>query len=232
MGTVLFSIKRTVPFLCYNSGEMTVVASLLILSLLTITFTAEEVALKSENKIHLLHSLHARFEQIYYSSTVSIPLRERGYFHFKKPDLMRWEYEDPEKKTYLLKKGVFWEYIPEENQVTKYDLAREGYESDILSLLSGKRGILDNYHVEFSPFPTKNPISFQLKLTPREQEERSFILLEIDEKSWLIQKAIFFDWAGNKTEYIFSRIKTNIKYGEDFFELKLPPDVEIIEYRK
>lgn len=211
---------------------MTIAAPLLLFSLLTTPYTAEGVALNSGNKIRLLHSLQAQFEQIYYSSTVSTPLRERGRFHFKKPDLMRWEYEDPEKKTYLLKKGVFWEYIPEENQVTKYDLAREGYESDILSLLSGKRGILDNYLVEFSSFPTKNPRSFQLKLTPRQEEEGSFILLEIDGKTWLIQKAIFFDWAGNKTEYIFSRIKTNIKYDEDFFELKLPPDVEIIEHRK
>lgn len=211
---------------------MTAGISLLLFSLLTTPFTAEEVALKSENKIRLLHSFQAQFEQTFYSSTVSTPLKERGHLHFKNPDLMRWEYEDPEKKTYILKKGIFWEYIPEENQVTKYDFEREGYESDILSLLSGKRGILDNYHVEFSPFPTKNPRSFQLKLTPREEEEDSFILLEIDEKTWLIQKAIFFDWAANKTEYIFSRIKTNVTYGEDFFELKLPPDVEIIEHRK
>jgi outer membrane lipoprotein carrier protein len=211
---------------------MSLLASLLLLSSLITPFTAQDVALKTEEKIRSLHSIQAKFEQIYYSSTVSMPLEEKGNFNFQKPDSMRWEYKDPEEKTYLLKDGVFWEYIPEENQATKYDLEREGYESDILALLSGQKGILDNYQVEFSPFPTEDKSAYQLKLTPRkEEEEDSFILLEINEKNWLIQKAIFFDWAGNKTEYIFSSIKTNVKFPHDFFELRLPQDVEIIEHR-
>ena len=210
---------------------MSFLASLLLLSSLITSYTAGDVALKTEEKIRSLHSIQANFEQVYYSSTVSMPLKEKGNFNFQKPDLMRWEYKDPEEKTYLLKEGIFWEYIPEENQATKYDLAREGYESDILALLSGQKGILDNYQVEFSPFPTENKSAYQLKLTPRKEEEESFILLEINEKNFLIQKAIFFDWAGNKTEYIFSSIKTNVKFAHDFFELRLPPDVEIIEHR-
>jgi len=56
--------------------------------------------------------------------------------------------------------------------------------------------------------------------------------LEIDEKTWLIRKAIFFDWAGNKTEFRFSRMKTNVKIPQSFFELKVPSDVEIIETLK
>ncbi len=210
---------------------MSLLASLLLLSSLITSYTAGDVALKTEEKIRSLHSIQANFEQVYYSSAVSMPLKEKGNFNFQKPDLMRWEYKDPEEKTYLLKEGIFWEYIPEENQATKYDLAREGYESDILALLSGQKGILDNYQVEFSPFPTENKSAYQLKLTPRKEEEESFILLEINEKNFLIQKAIFFDWAGNKTEYIFSGIKTNVKFTHDFFELRLPPDAEIIEHR-
>lgn len=210
---------------------MSLLASLLLLSSLITSYTAKDAALKTEEKIRSLHSIQAKFEQVYYSSTVSMPLKEKGNFNFQKPDLMRWEYKDPEEKTYLLKEGIFWEYIPEEKQATKYDLAREGYESDILALLSGQKGILDNYHVEFSSFPTENKSAYQLKLTPKKEEEESFILLEIDQKNWLIQKAIFFDWAGNKTEYIFSSIKTDVKFAPDFFELRLPQDVEIIEHR-
>lgn len=204
---------------------------LLLLPLLSPSLTAEEVALKAQQKIHSLITIQARFEQVYYSSTVTTPLREKGTFLFQKPDLMRWEYEEPEEKIYLFKGGIFWEYIPEEKQVTKYDLTKEGYRADILSLLSGKKSILENYDVEFSPFPTKNKQSYQLKLTPKQEEEDSFILLEIDEKTWLIEKAVSFDWAGNKTEYIFSRIKTNMRLSAAIFELRLPPDVEIIEHK-
>ncbi len=204
---------------------------MLIFSLFNSSFTAEDVAARTEKTIHSLRSIQAKFEQTYYSSAVSTPLKERGNFHFKKPALMKWEYKDPEKKIYLLKDGFFWEYIPEEKQLTIYDLSKEEHESEILSLLSGQRGIMDNYVVEFSPFPTENPKSYQLKLTPKQEDADTFILLEIDERSWLIQRAIFFDWAGNKTEYKFSRMKTNLPLSENLFELKVPPDVEIIEHR-
>ena len=204
---------------------------LLILSLFNPTLTAADVSLRTEQKIRSLLSLQARFEQSYYSATVSTPLKESGHFHFKKPAMMKWEYKDPEEKIYLLKGGWFWEYLPEEKQLIKYDLSKEEHESEILSLLSGQRGIMDNYLVEFSPFPTDDSKSYQLKLTPKQGDPDTFILLEVDERSWLIQKAIFFDWAGNKTEYKFTRMKTNQAFPEGFFDLKVPPDVEIIEHK-
>jgi outer membrane lipoprotein carrier protein len=191
--------------------------------------TAKDIALKTELKLRSVQSIQGRFVQIYFPSSISNPLTEKGEFYFKKPELMRWEYTEPESKTYLLKEGRFLEYIPEDNQLTKYDLSKEGYESEILSLLSGQKGILDNYFVEFSPFPSDKPKAKQLKLIPKDEVADSYILLEINQKTWLIQKAIFFDWAGNKSEFQFSHIKINIQFPQKLFELELPPNVEIIE---
>lgn len=201
---------------------------LLLLPMISFSQTAEDVALKTEKALHSLRSLQANFEHIYYSSTISTPLIEKGEFYLKKPDLMKWEYKEPEKRIYLLKGAFFVEYIPEENQIIEYDLSKEGHESEILLLLSGQKGLLDNYSVEFSPFPTKNKKSSHLKLTSKQEDEDSFILLEINKKNWLIQKAVFFDWAGNKTEFHFSRIKINVPFDKSTFELNAPPGVEII----
>ena len=204
---------------------------LLLFPLLIFSQTAEDVAQKTEAKIRSYQSLQANFEQTYYSSTISTPLKEKGKFYFKKPGLMKWEYTEPEEKFFLVKDDLFWDYNREENQLIKYDLTKEGYEPEILSLLSGQIRILDNYSVEYNPFPTENTKAFQIKLTPKEEDPDTFILLEINEKNWLIQKAIFFDWAGNKTEYHFIQTKINITLSKDTFELKVPPDVEIIENR-
>jgi len=205
---------------------------LLIFSLFLFSLTPEDVAMRTEKRLLSLRSIKADFEQIYYSVSITTPLREKGEFTFKKPDLMKWEYREPEEKVFLYKKGNFLFYIPEDNQLIKSSLAEENHESEILSLLSGQKTFQDHYLIEFSPFPTENTHSFQLKLTPREEDEYSFILLEIDEKSWLIRKAIFLDWAGNKTEFRFSHIRANVRVPLSFFELKVPPDVEIIEKLK
>lgn len=207
------------------------ITGLLVLLLFSFSQTPEDIALKVEAKLRSLQSIQANFKHNYFSSSISTPLKEKGKFYYKKPDLMKWEYKEPEKRIYLLKGGFFFEYIPEDKQIIKYDLSKEGYEPEILFLLSGKKKISDNYSLEFSPFPTEHPKAFQLKLTPNREADYSFILLEINEKSWLIQKAIFFDWAGNKQEFHFERIRVNKPLARDLFELKAPPGVEIIKNR-
>jgi outer membrane lipoprotein carrier protein len=192
--------------------------------------SAEDIALRVENTLRSYQSFQANFEQLYYSTTVSTPLRERGKVYFKKPDLMKWEYQDPEEKVFLIKDGFFWDYNKEEKQLIKYDLSSGDYNSEVISLLSGKVALLDTYSVDFSPFPTEDPKTLQIKLTPKDEEfADTFLLLEIDEETGFIQKLISFDWTGNKTEFQFNKVKTNIPLDIKTFELRVPPDVEIIE---
>lgn len=191
--------------------------------------TAEEIALKTEAKLHSYQSLQADFIQFYYSATISTPLEEKGKLYLQKPGWMKWEYKDPEKKIFLLKDGLYQQYLIEEKQLLESDLSHaEENEFNVFTLLSGSTGILENYTVELSPFPSDNPRALQIKLTPREEDPDTFVLLEINEKTWLIDKAVFFDWAGNKQEFHFSRIKTNVNFPKNTFTLEIPPDVDII----
>lgn len=195
-------------------------------------FTPEEVALKAEGKIRSLKSLQAHFDQIYYSVSINSPLKEEGKFYFKKPDMMRWEYTKPEEKIFLYKEGIFLSYFPDDKQLFRNSFLEDDYESEIFALLSGQKGLEINYDVEFNPFPSENTQDWQLKLTPKKEGEYSYILLEINKNNWLIQKAIFFDWTGNKTEFHFSQVKTDVKLSPALFELKVPPDCEIIDARR
>lgn len=202
---------------------------LLVLPVLALSQSAQDIAQKAQSRFRSFHSYEADFEQSYYSATVSTPLKEKGKLYIKKPDLMKWQYKDPEEKIFLYKDGSFQFYIPEDNQLIRSTAQDNTQESEILALLSGQKDLLHNYSVEFSPFPTKNPKVYQLKLTPKEEQTYSSILLEIYENTGLITKAVFFDWAGSKTEFHFTRIKTNPNFPADTFELQIPPGVEIIE---
>ncbi len=215
--------------LWYNSYGMKRLFWILFFSLLCFSQTGEDVALRLENSLRSVQSLEADFEHIYYSAMISTPLNERGKLYFQKPDRMRWEYTDPENNIYLYKGDRYQFYFPEDNQLMRGSLIEESHETEILDILTSKKNLLSFYSVEFNPFPTDNPQNAQIKLTPKKEGDESFILLEIDKKKWLIQKAIFFDWEGNKTEFHFSQIKINTDLPKNIFELKLPPDVEIIE---
>ncbi len=200
---------------------------LLIAASVAFAQTAEDVAQKTEAQLRSYQTLQAEFEHIYYSSSVATPLRETGTCYFQKPGLMKWHYKKPEEKIYLLKESIIESYFPEDNQLLRSSFAKED-ESDILLLLSGKQGLLENYTAEFSPFPTENTDVLQIKLTPKQEDMETFILLEISTKTWMIRKAVFFDWAGNKSEFHFNRIRLDTSLPKKTFELKVPKGTEII----
>jgi outer membrane lipoprotein-sorting protein len=202
---------------------------LLFLPFLSFAQSAEDVAQRVETKIRSLDTLRANFEHIYYSSSVSTPLIEKGRFYYKKPGVMKWEYFDPEEKIFLYEEGLFQSYYPEDNQLVQNALSEGEEESEFLALLSGRIELQKNYSVIFSSFPTDDTNSYQLKLTPKGESQDAYILLEIDKKKWLIRKAISFDWTGNKSEFAFSQIKVNPSFSKNIFQLNLPPDVEIIK---
>jgi len=190
--------------------------------------TPQEVAQRTENTLRSYKTLQADFVHLFYSSSVPEPLKEFGKCYFQKPGLMKWHYEKPEEKIFLLKERIIESYFPEDEQLIRSTF-REEEESDVLALLSGRQGILQNFSVEFNPFPTENTGVKQIKLIPKDNEDESFILLEIDENNWRILKAVFMDWAGNKSEFQFSRVRLNIKLPQKTFELDVPPGTEIIE---
>ena len=202
---------------------------ILILPFFTFAQTAEDVAMQLEKTLYSTQTLEAKFEHNFYSAVVSTPLKEKGKLYFKKPNLMRWEYTDPENNIYLYKGDHFQWYFAEDNQLMRGSISNEGHESEILNLLTGQKNLLGFYSVEFSPFPTDIPQNVQIKLTPKQEDDGSFLLLELDKKNWLINKIILMDWEGNKTEFHFSKIKANASLPKNIFELKLPSDVEIIE---
>jgi outer membrane lipoprotein carrier protein len=206
-----------------------ILTSLLLATTLGFSMTPVEIARNFKKKLVSIESLQSQFEHAYYSNSLAEPLKEKGKFTFKKPDRMRWEYTDPEKKTYVYQAGTILEYVPEENQLVRSTIEKEQAESDILGLFSGQVELEERYQIEESPFPSDDPSAWQIKLTPNEEGEQSYILLEINRTSWLLQKVVLIDWAGNKQEFRFSRIRINPGLPADAFEIKVPPDCEIID---
>jgi len=189
----------------------------------------QEAALNLEKRLASIRSLEADFEQFYYSASIATPLQEKGKLYFQKPDLMRWEYLGPERYVYLYKEGLSLAYFPEDNQLFRHTLTPEEKDSELFRLLLGKVTIQDHYIIEPASFPSAKKDPIQIKLIPKEEGFFNYILLEIDGKTWLIEKLLFFDSAGNKQEFRFSRVKPNAKLKAGLFELDIPPDCEVID---
>jgi outer membrane lipoprotein carrier protein len=206
-----------------------ILLALLLLAGLAFPVTPEETAANLEKALKGLRSLQARFDQLYFSPSVPEPLHERGQLFLQKPDRMRWQYKDPQEKVFLYAGGLVQMYLPEEKQLTRSRIPPEAYESDILGIFLGAKSFRDLYVIEDARFPTDTAQVLQIKLTPRQEGDYSHILLEVDGRTWLLRRAIFFEWAGNKREFQFSGCRTNTSFPSGTFELKVPPGTEVID---
>jgi len=192
-------------------------------------YAPKTVALNVEKAFASLRSLRADFEQSYFSASMATPLVEKGKLYLQKPDLMRWDYLEPERNTFLYKEGVSLAYFPEDNQLYRHALSPEEKDWAIFSLLTGRAKIVDTYDIEPAEFPADQKPAVQIKLVPKTEGEISHILLEVDPGTWLLERVIFLDWAGNKQEFRFSGLKLNPRLDARTFELDVPADCEVID---
>ncbi len=229
---------ETGRIIIYNSGRMKRIFFSLGFVLLYLYLRAglppppispQEAARNIEKAFASLSSLQADFEQAYYSASLATPLIEKGKLYLEKPDRMRWEYLEPERNIYIYKEGLSLAYFPEDNQLFRHTLSLEERDSAVFSLLTGRARIIETYTVEGAEFPTDKKASVQLKLIPREEGELSYILVEASSRTWLLERIISLDWAGNKQEFRFSGFKINPRLDARVFELDVPPDCEVID---
>lgn len=190
---------------------------------------AEQAVAKLESALRAVTTLQAKFDQLYYSMSVSEPLHEKGDLFLQRPDLMRWNYKDPQEKVFLYKTGVLEMYLPEDKQLTRTPVSKEALESDIFGIFLGTMSFGDAYAIEDTQFPTEAARVRQVKLVPRTEGDFAHVLLEIDETTWLLRRAIFLEWAGNKREFDFSQVRTGLRIPAKTFSLKVPPGTEIID---
>ena len=206
-----------------------VLLSALIGAALPALETPQALLLRMEKSLASIDAFQADFEQSSTSQAVSKPLFQKGRLIFSKPDRMRWEYAAPEKNIYVFRDGLLLSYFPEDNQLWRQTIPKEKYETEIMALLAGRGSLTQKYAVEDSPFPGGGPGIAQLKLTPREESDYSYLLLELDRAGASIRKVIFFGWGGDRQEFAFFRFKTGIKPSAGLFEIKVPKDCEIID---
>jgi outer membrane lipoprotein carrier protein len=136
---------------------------------------------------------------------------------------MRWEYKDPEKKTFVADGRNFYFYVPADRQVM---VREEDKERGIPSLLlSGKGDILGQFEVGLEAAPAGLQ---RLRLTPRRPEpEIARALVDVDAQG-RVRRIQVEDAQGSLSRFEFDDIKENLDLPDRLFRFQVPPGVEVI----
>lgn len=183
-----------------------------------------------QRRYESVSTIRGDFEQTYRAPGVE--QIESGSFALKKPGLMRWEYRKPEEKLFVADGKEFFLYVPGDRQVTVQPFSLSDMRHTPLEFFFGaadfSASFIPSWDAEFKP---KSGGSAMIRLTPRKiQPEYSFLVLELDRKSFEIRGMVVREPGGNTSRFAFTNLAVNGKMKPGDFQFKAPKGVEVVRF--
>ena len=202
---------------------------------------ARQIARAMEAHYHLATTLKAHFFEKYSDGNGGVSA-ESGTVYFSKPGRMRWEYESPQEKLFIVDGANVWFYIPADHTASR---AKMGASSDWrtpLAFLTGKSdfdrlcrsmeivGAAEGKSGEEHPSTAGNTL---LRCTPRvssddADQKITDVLLEADPDNRLV-RVVIRQPGKLETEFRFGGWEENLPIAETKFHFVPPAGVAIVD---
>ena len=182
-----------------------------------------------QKRYNKILSLSLEFTQIYNSPSEGTR-RETGHLLLKKPGKMRWDYKEPEYKTFVSNGRVMYEYVPSDKYATRTPVSESDDMRTPFMFLLGRGDLRDEFKlIEFAKEAPAKSGNKVLRMIPKKDQDIRELLLEIDPRTVQIWRLSFIDDDGTRSDFLFTEIRENVPTNRDLFTFKPPPGVEVRE---
>src|SRR5664279_2208293 len=187
------------------------------------------IADKVDQRYNRMQTLQAQFSETY--SGAGMTRRENGTLELKKPGRMRWDYEQPRPKMFVIDGSVAWFYVPGEKQARRAPVKQiEDLRSPLRYLLGKSK--LEKEFVGLAVATDAKPANagdVVLRGVPKGMQERiSQTQLEISPEG-LITRIMVQEMDGSVTEFRFLQQKENVQIADQRFKFTPPQGVEVVQ---
>lgn len=173
----------------------------------------------------------AGFEQTYTSAAFPEPQRSSGKVFFKKPGLMRWEYEAPEKRLFVCDGTNLYFYEPAQNQVMVSEGVDKTGLSAALSFLFGKGKLWEEFDVKAGKEGDCGEKGDSLLVFNPKKDASAFesLCMALDSKTMQVKESSLADSFGNVNKLRFLSPRIDRKIDEKLFRFEMPKDAIVIK---
>jgi outer membrane lipoprotein carrier protein len=198
-----------------------------------------------ESRYEHAHTLKATFFERYSDGKGAVQ-SESGTVYFSRPGRMRWDYESPEQKLFLVDGTNVWFYVPADRTVSRAKMKESSDWRTPIALLVGKADLsrlcrsieivtpasISGGKPEDRPVQDGDTV---LRCAPRGSGESPDgtealreVLLETDSQARLVR--VVLHEAGNiDTEFRFGHWEENLPVPEAQFHFQPPPGVTVVD---
>ena len=164
-----------------------------------------------------IESISAEFVQAKHLPILARPLISRGEFHFRKPDALRWEYQEPVRTLLLMHKGTLQRYRQSGDGLkaeTGGSLqAMQFVMAEITDWFKGRFNRSRMFAARLEPGP-------RIVLRPREAAFKKVIrkiVLQLADRPGVIESVTIYESPDSFTRLTFENIRLNTDIPEAFF---------------
>ena len=150
-----------------------------------------------------------------------------GSIFVKRPGMMRWEYDKPDRQTIITDGKKLWIYKPDDNQVMIGRAPSFFGDGKGAGFLSDMKLIREKFKVNFEK--EKSDHDYVLKLLPKEQTIGiAKIYLAVSKTTFKIKKIITLNEYDDETVIELVNSKFNLNLDESLFRFIVPEGIDVI----
>ena len=170
-----------------------------------------------------LRTLRARYSEHY--TGMGLDRTETGTLTLRKPGLMRWSYDNPAGKVFVLDGKYGWFYTPGEPQVSRTPAKQiDDLRSPLRFLLGHTQLQKELDHVTVTP----DGSNFRISGVPKGMAERIHLLTVTVNAAGIIQGLTIEETDGATTAFTFSNMQENAPIPASDFTFTPPPHTNVV----
>jgi outer membrane lipoprotein carrier protein len=186
---------------------------------------AQDAALirRVDDHYNHLHTLRARYTEHY--TGMGLDRSESGTLTLKKPGLMRWSYDSPTGKLFVLDGKYAWFYTPGDAQVSRAPAKQLDDLRSPLRLLLGHTQLakeLDNLTT------TPDGANYKISGVPKGMAQRVHLLTLTVTPTGAIARMTLEETDGAITDFTFTQMQEEIALPASDFSFTPPPGIPIV----
>jgi outer membrane lipoprotein carrier protein len=172
----------------------------------------------------------ADFEQEYRYVAMTRVEKSQGTVKVKKPGYMRWDYQKPWPRQFVLDGRSLYVYDVEDNAVTvKKDFAADSL-SAAVTFLWGRGRLLDEFDVRRVERPELGATVLQLE-PKKPQAGFQRVFFGLDGATGAVLVSLVVDSQGNENKVAFKNPKTNTGLAASVFKFEVPKGATVSEMK-
>jgi outer membrane lipoprotein carrier protein len=185
------------------------------------------IAQRVQRYYERIRDFTASFAQTSTYPTFGNVKKAAGKVFLKKPDLLRWEYDDG--RLIVLDGKKLWNWNPEDKEVqVKSGFGPEQVPPEF-AFLFGKGKLLDRFEVRAVPRPPELPAGEAIELVPKKPSpDVQKLLFTVDGKGQVLG-TVLTNTQGDVNQLVFREAKVNSNLPGSLFRFEPPKDAHIQE---